>query len=81
LIDTANYIVNPRGKGIYATDETPEGIEARLCAAEGGKVKEYTAEERRERRMKWRANLYETLPSGGSSFYHVSTISMIVAVT
>lgn len=25
LIATANALVNPRGKGIYATDETPEG--------------------------------------------------------
>ena len=64
LISTANYIVNPRGKGIYATDETPEGIEARLKAAEGGNPMEYSEDLKRERRMKWRADLYETMPSG-----------------
>lgn len=29
LIATANALVNPRGKGIYATDETPEGEDVR----------------------------------------------------
>lgn len=29
LIATANALVSPRGKGIYATDETPEGESAR----------------------------------------------------
>lgn len=34
LIATAEALVNPRGKGIYATDETIEGIETRLLAAQ-----------------------------------------------
>jgi len=63
LISTANYIVNPRGKGIYATDETPEGIEARLRTAEGANPGEYSEDQKRERRMKWRADLYDTMPS------------------
>lgn len=56
--------MNPKGKGIYATDETPEGIEARLRAAEGSHPKEWSDDEKRERRMKWRADLYESIPSG-----------------
>lgn len=65
LVKTAQSLVNPRGKGIYATDETPEDIEARLVAAHGeeGKGKSYTSEEWRERRRRWRECLYETLPT------------------
>ncbi|KAA1469934.1 aldolase [Dentipellis sp. KUC8613] len=65
LIANATALVNPRGKGIYATDETAAGIEARLVAAAGaeGKDKSYTEDEKRERRRKWRASLYETLPT------------------
>ncbi|TFY57135.1 hypothetical protein EVG20_g8661 [Dentipellis fragilis] len=65
LIATATALVNPRGKGIYATDETAAGIEARLVAAAGagGKDKSWTEDEKRERRRKWRACLYETLPT------------------
>ena len=51
LIATARALVWPRGKGIYATDETPEGIEARLAAAEGSETeKVWSEEEKRERR-------------------------------
>lgn len=66
LIATAEALVNPRGKGIYATDETIEGIEVRLLAAEGieGKSKVYTDTQKRERRRRWRECLYESLPSG-----------------
>ena len=66
LIATAEALVNPRGKGIYATDETIEGIEARLLAAEGlaGKSKVYTDAQSRERRRRWRECLYESLPTG-----------------
>ncbi len=66
LITTAQNLVYPRGVGIYATDETPEGIEARLIAALGeeGKQLKWTAEERRERRRRWRECLYESIPTG-----------------
>ena len=64
LIVIAQALVNPRGKGIYATDETPEGIAARLAAAEGPGAKEYNEEEKRERRRKWRECLYESLSTG-----------------
>ena len=59
-------LVNPRGKGIYATDETPEGIEARLVAAHGvdGKGKTYTPEEWKQKRRRWRECIYESLPTG-----------------
>ncbi|KAG8214556.1 fructose-bisphosphate aldolase [Butyriboletus roseoflavus] len=65
LIATAEALVNPRGKGIYATDETIEGIEARLLAAEGieGKSKVYSDAQNRERRRRWRECLYESLPT------------------
>lgn len=65
LVETAQRLVNPRGKGIYATDETPEGIEARLVAAHGaeGRGKSYTSEEWREKRRRWRECLYESLPT------------------
>lgn len=76
LIATANAIVNPRGKGIYATDETPDVIEARLCAAEGknGDGKERSEDEKRERRWKWRADLYESLPVGTFFIHPPSSI-------
>lgn len=66
LIATAQALVNPRGVGIYATDETPEGIESRLAAAlgKGGSDKVWSEEEKRERRRRWRECLYETLPTG-----------------
>ncbi|KAI0036521.1 aldolase [Vararia minispora EC-137] len=65
LIDVATALVSQRGRGIYATDETPEGIEARLAAASGGKVQSqaFTEEEKRERRRRWRECLYESMPS------------------
>ncbi|EPQ54593.1 aldolase [Gloeophyllum trabeum ATCC 11539] len=62
LISTAQTLVNPRGKGIYATDETPEGIEARLIAALGEDTK-WTDAEKREKRRRFRECLYESLPT------------------
>ncbi|KAF8585101.1 aldolase [Ramaria rubella] len=73
LIQTAHALVNPRGKGIYATDETIEGIAARLAAATSGEKKEWSVEEQRERRRDWRKCLYDTLPSNyisGVILYH-----------
>lgn len=66
LIATAQALVHPRGVGIYATDETPDGIEARLAAAHGEERagKEWTEEEKKERRRRWRECLYESLPTG-----------------
>lgn len=69
LIATAQALVNPRGRGIYATDETPKGIEARLIAAHGeeGEAQTWTEEEKRDRRKRWRECLYESLPTGTST--------------
>lgn len=64
LIETAQALVNPRGKGIYGTDETIDGIETRLGAAEGIVGKLYTDAEKRERRRRFRQCLYESLPTG-----------------
>ncbi|KAF9464163.1 aldolase [Collybia nuda] len=63
LIETARALVNPRGKGIYATDETPEAIEAVLRGASTGaeKDKQWSVEENRDRRKRWRESAYEAL--------------------
>jgi len=84
LIATAQALVNPRGKGIYATDETIDGIEARLLAAEGleGKSKVYTDQQNRERRRRWRECLYESLPTdyiSGVILYHETLIDFQLA--
>ncbi|KAF8133745.1 fructose-bisphosphate aldolase [Boletus edulis] len=86
LIATAEALVNPRGKGIYATDETVEGIEARLLAAEGIELKSkvYTDAQNRERRRRWRECLYESLPTdyiSGVILYHESLIDFQLAPT
>ncbi|TDL16604.1 hypothetical protein BD410DRAFT_844266 [Rickenella mellea] len=66
LISTANSLVHPCGRGIYATDETPEAIETRLFAAantgdDGKDMKTFSDEQKRERRRRWRECLYESL--------------------
>jgi fructose-bisphosphate aldolase class I len=68
LIETARALVNPRGKGIYATDETPDAIEAALRGASVGaeKDKQWSAEENRDRRKRWRESAYESLSNGKS---------------
>ncbi|EJU01754.1 aldolase [Dacryopinax primogenitus] len=62
LIATAHALVHPRGRGIYATDETPDGIHARLAAsAAPGQLKTFTDEEQTARRKAWRETLYSSL--------------------
>ncbi|KAF8895544.1 fructose-bisphosphate aldolase [Infundibulicybe gibba] len=66
LIAIANALVNPRGKGIYATDETPDAIEATLVAAAGRDVGEKTnptADEIKKRRKAWRECAYASISS------------------
>lgn len=73
LIEIAQALVNPRGKGIYATDETIDSIESRLASAEGIVGKLYTDAEKRERRRRFRQCLYESLPTdyiSGVILYH-----------
>ncbi|KIJ17961.1 fructose-bisphosphate aldolase [Paxillus involutus ATCC 200175] len=84
LIATAEALVNPRGKGIYATDETIDGIEARLLAAEDveDQPKVYTDAQKRERRRRWRECLYESLPTdyiSGVILYHETLIDFQLA--
>lgn len=66
LIETARALVNPRGKGIYATDETPDALEAVLRGASVGaeKDKQWSAEESRDRRKRWRESAYGALSNG-----------------
>ncbi|KAF9485845.1 aldolase [Pholiota conissans] len=66
LIATATALVNPHGKGIYATDEAPDVIDTLLVGAgEYGSVppKSFSEEELEERRKKWRQAVYEAAPS------------------
>ncbi|KAF9221642.1 aldolase [Gyrodon lividus] len=83
LIATAQALVNPRGRGIYATDETIDGIEARLVAAEGVEdSKVYTDAQKRDRRRRWRECLYESLPTdyiSGVILYHETLIEFQLA--
>ena len=76
LIATAHALVSPRGRGIYATDETPEGIDERLAAAEElekkEKGKDWTDDERKERRKGWRECLYDSVPAGVSCSCHLT---------
>ncbi|KAG6847809.1 hypothetical protein H0H93_005877 [Arthromyces matolae] len=66
LITTARALVYPRGKGIYATDETPDAISAVLHAAAGGigKPKLGVEEGEVERRKQWREAAYKAIPAG-----------------
>jgi fructose-bisphosphate aldolase class I len=68
LIDTANALVNPRGKGIYATDESPDVVAAMLEAAahDANKGQKRTEEELNDQRKRWRVASYESLSSGRS---------------
>jgi fructose-bisphosphate aldolase, class I len=62
LIETAKVLVYPRGRGIYATDESPDVIEAAFVAA--GKDKAKNEAEALENRKNWREAIYEAVPSG-----------------
>ncbi|KAF9561358.1 aldolase [Agrocybe pediades] len=67
LIAVATALVSPRGKGIYATDESPDAMIDLLNAATGEdpKVfeKRFTEEQNKERRKKWRESVYKAAPS------------------
>ncbi|KDR82673.1 hypothetical protein GALMADRAFT_238152 [Galerina marginata CBS 339.88] len=59
LIAVANALVNPRGKGVYATDEAPDAMVDLLNSTmEDGTKKHFTDAENRERRLKWRESMY-----------------------
>jgi len=61
LIANAHAIVNPRGKGIYATDEAPDAMDALLDDG-----KKYNDDGRKERRKKWKECVYGAVNSGQS---------------
>ncbi|KAJ3568756.1 hypothetical protein NP233_g5507 [Leucocoprinus birnbaumii] len=65
LITTAQALVNPRGKGIYATDESPDVIQALFDGVQVNdrEEKAWTKAENRERRKKWRESAYNAVPS------------------
>uniref|UniRef100_A0A0W0FUV3 fructose-bisphosphate aldolase n=1 Tax=Moniliophthora roreri TaxID=221103 RepID=A0A0W0FUV3_MONRR len=61
LIETAQALVNPRGRGIYATDESPDVIEAAFVAA--GKDRSQNEAEALKRRKEWREAAYNAVPA------------------
>ncbi|KAG6910692.1 hypothetical protein DXG01_008736 [Tephrocybe rancida] len=65
LITTARALVYPRGKGVYATDETPDAIAAVLHTAAGGtgNPPSGTSDDEKEKRRKWREAAYNAIPS------------------
>lgn len=69
LIKTASALVSPRGKGIYATDESPDAIQALLDGVPLNDREERTcsSEENRERRKKWREFAYNAVSNGKQS--------------
>lgn len=67
LMSVATALVNPRGKGVYATDEAPYAMVDLLNALEkdpAAAKKQYTEEENRERRKKWREFMYNAASNG-----------------
>lgn len=66
LIVTAQALVNPRGKGIYATDESPDVIQALFDGVQVNdrEEKAWTEAENKEKRKKWRECAYNAVPSG-----------------
>ncbi|KAF5360335.1 hypothetical protein D9756_004806 [Leucocoprinus leucothites] len=65
LITTAQSLVNPRGKGIYATDESPDVIQALFDGVQVNDHEErvWTEAGKKERRKKWRECAYNAVPS------------------
>jgi len=62
---TALALVNPRGKGIYATDESPDVMTAILNAVvDDGSEKQISEEENKAMRRKWKAFAFKAISSG-----------------
>lgn len=72
LISIAQSLVNPRGRGIYATDESPDVIHAAFAGASDQKGEEMfrADEESKEKRRRWRRLSYEAVSSG---WHHTTT--------
>ncbi|KAF8630960.1 hypothetical protein AX17_005316 [Amanita inopinata Kibby_2008] len=68
LMETARALVEPRGRGIYATDEDPEVLEgmfvtASVSAGAKGVVLRKEGEDDRARRKRWREFSYSSVSS------------------
>jgi fructose-bisphosphate aldolase, class I len=63
LTSVARALVN-RGKGIYATDESPDVIEGMLTGASLNGQENLSEEEKKDRRRKWREAAYGCLTNG-----------------
>ncbi|THV03854.1 aldolase [Dendrothele bispora CBS 962.96] len=61
LTSVAQALVSPRGKGIYATDESPDVVEGMLVAASLNGQENFTDQEKTDRRRKWREAAYSSL--------------------
>lgn len=69
LIAVANALVNSRGKGVYATDESPDAMDVLLNAVTpDGLKKHLTGAENTERRKKWKESMYNAVPSGNVQY-------------
>lgn len=79
LISTASALVNPRGKGIYATDESPDVIQALFDGVQVNdhEARIWSAERNKERRKKWREFAYNAVSSGRCS---IAQVKMLVLV-
>ncbi|KAF8798800.1 aldolase [Phlegmacium glaucopus] len=65
LMATALALVNPRGKGIYASDESPDVMTAILnTVVADGSEKQVNEEENKARRRKWKAFAFNAISSG-----------------
>ena len=66
LMTTALALVNPRGKGIYASDESPDVMTAILNTVkdDGNEEQTFSAEEDKEKRKKWKEFAYDAIQSG-----------------
>ncbi len=76
LITTANALVHPRGKGIYATEEAPDAIQALFdgVPVNDREGKASSEESNRERRKRWREFAYNAISSGTLSVSRISCV-------
>ncbi|PPQ66253.1 hypothetical protein CVT24_007271 [Panaeolus cyanescens] len=64
LIAVASALVNPRGRGIYATDEAPldlDGLLDKTSHEVGVPVQHLSDEAKKERRKQWRCDVYNSI--------------------
>lgn len=71
LIETARALVTPRGRGIYASDEAPDAIAVVLQ----DKHRQWSPEEHRDRRKRWRHSAYGALSNGEVLFVYITSSS------